>query len=73
MITFGRLFRQAEHLHQAKLWFCCHLVAGEALANICGDMEESLLYYALLVPLTLPVAMFFMFWAWMGFQAVINN
>lgn len=36
-------------------------------------MEEGILYYSLLVPLTLPVAMFFMFWAWMGFQAVINN
>lgn len=34
---------------------------------------ESLLYYSLLTPVMIPVALFFLFCSWMGFQFFVNN
>lgn len=36
-------------------------------------MEESVAYYLMLVPVSLPVTLFFVFWLWIGYQFFINN
>lgn len=36
-------------------------------------MSEDLLYYVLLLPLTVPVAFVFGFFAWLGYGLLINN
>jgi hypothetical protein len=37
------------------------------------DLVTELVYYAFLVPMTVPVFLFFAYWRWMGYEFFVNN
>ena len=36
-------------------------------------MLDPVTYYLLLIPASVPVFLFFTYWAWMGWQLFVNN